>query len=295
MQTQRRKIFQPYNVVSIVVSVYLIVIAVCGLYHSGIVSRASMEDVYAKSSNPCSKTDRKHVVVGGDTLARIAAYYGLKEQMVAVYNHLTDQGALYAGQSICIQDITGSDDAFNWNLRSVRVLARVTTRMRMVKPTPHLKHGKPDKSARPKSQLQSGGVNYALPYLSDGYAFRNPLSISSGFMNVFSYGQCTWWAAQRYFQLHNVAIPWRSQANAAQWTARAYENGWHVSTTATAGSILVLQGGVQGASALGHVGIVEKVLSDGIAIVSSMNWGYGRGGVSFNAFSPGAGVTFLEQ
>ena len=292
MQTQRWKIFQPYNVVSIVVSTYLIVIAVAGLYHGGIVSRASMKDVYAKSSTFCSKADRKHVVVGGDTLAHIAMYYGLKEQIVAVYNHLAEHSTLYAGQSICIQGITGSSDAFNRNLRSIRAMARVTTRMRLVKPVPHPGHGK--RGAGPKAQLQPGAVNYASSYLSGGYALRNPMRVSSGFVNVFSYGQCTWWAAQRYFQLHDVAIPWRSQANAAQWTARAYENGWHVSNVAIVGSVLVLQGGVQGASSLGHVGIVEKVVSGGIAIVSSMNWGYGRG-VSFDAFSPGPGVAFLKQ
>ena len=290
MQTQRWKFFQPYNVVSIVVSIYLIVIAVAGLYHGGIIARASTEDVYAKSTTFCSKADRKHVVVGGDTLAHVAMYYGLKEQIVAVYNHLAEDSTLYAGQSICIQGMIGNNNAFNRNLRSVRVLARVTTRMRMVKPVPHPGHGKRGGSVVPKAQ--PGGVNYASFYLSG--ALRNPMAVSSGFVNVFSYGQCTWWAAQRYFQLHSVAIPWRSQANAAQWTARAYENGWHVSSVAIVGSVLVLQGGVQGASSLGHVGIVEKVVGGGIAIVSSMNWGYG-GGISFDAFSPGPGVAFLEQ
>lgn len=297
LQTQRQvwKIFQPYNVVSIVVGIYLVVIAVCGLYHSGIVSRASVEDVYAKSLTTCSKTDRKHIVVGGEILAHIATYYGLKEQMVATYNRLVEHSTLYTGQSICIHGVTASGNAFNRGLRSLRVPARVTTHMRLVKPAPHPVRRKRDKPAGPGPQLQLSEVNDAMLHLSDGYAFRNPLTVSSGFVNVFSYGQCTWWAAQRYFQLHNAVIPWRSQANAGQWTARAYENGWRVSSTASVGSILVLQGGVQGASALGHVGIVEQVLSDGTAIVSSMNWGYSGGGISLDLFRPGQGVAFLEQ
>ncbi len=289
LQTQRQvwKIFQPYNVVNIVVSIYLVVIAVCGLYPNGtIVSRA--EDVYEKPFTSCSKTDRKHIVVGDDTLARIATYYGLKEQMMVAYNHLTGHSVLHVGQSICIQNASGN--AFNRNLRSIRAWVRVTTRMRLVKPVPHPKQSK---RARPARSQPAGANNNAS--LSDGYAFRNPLAFSGGFTNVFSYGQCTWWAAQRYFQLHNVVVPWRSQANAGQWTARAYENGWRVSGLASVGSILVLQGGVQGAGAVGHVGIVEQVLNDGTAIVSSMTWGYGGGRVSLDAVRPGPGVAFLEQ
>lgn len=293
MQTQRHvwKQFQPYNVVNIVVSMYLVLIAICGLYHSGIVSRAKVESVYAKSLSFCSRTDRKHTVVGGDTLAHIATRYGLTKHRVAAYNHLADQSILYTGQILCIQGTT-SGGAFNRNLRSSMMLARVTARMHLVKPTPHQVRKKRNRLAGPLSQLLLDGTN-AL-HLSDA-AFRDSLAASSGFVNVFSYGQCTWWAAQRYFQLHSVVVPWRSQANAEQWTARAYENGWHVFSEPIQGSIIVLQPGIQGASDLGHVGIVERVLDDNTAIVSSMNWGYGEGGISLDLFRPGLGVTFLEQ
>lgn len=32
--------------------------------------------------------------------------------------------------------------------------------------------------------------------------------------NVFPYGACTWWADQRYYQLHGIFVPWHTQANA---------------------------------------------------------------------------------
>jgi LysM repeat protein len=270
---------------------YLVLIAIYGLYHSGIVSRAKVERVYAKSLSFCSRADRKYTVVGGDTLAHIATRYGLTEQRVAAYNHLADQSILYASQILCIQG-TASGSAFNSSLRSSRMLARVTARMHLVKPVPRQVHKKRDRLVGPLSQLLLDGTN-AL-HLSDA-AFRDSLSTSSGFVNVFSYGQCTWWAAQRYFQLHSVVVPWRTQANAEQWTARAYENGWHIFSEPVQGSIIVLQPGIQGASDLGHVGIVERVLDDNTAIVSSMNWGYGEGGISLDLFRPGLGVTFLEQ
>jgi N-acetylmuramoyl-L-alanine amidase len=39
--------------------------------------------------------------------------------------------------------------------------------------------------------------------------------------NYFPYGQCTWWASYRYFQLHGVYVPWKTQSEAWEWTARA--------------------------------------------------------------------------
>jgi surface antigen len=110
---------------------------------------------------------------------------------------------------------------------------------------------------------------------------------------VFPYGSCTWWADQRYFQLHGVFVPWHTQANAWEWTARAYEFGWHVSSKPVVGAIIDLQSGVQGASGLGHVAVVEKILSNGHVIASNMSWGAYPWQVTDVEFTPGPGVTFI--
>ncbi len=115
-----------------------------------------------------------------------------------------------------------------------------------------------------------------------------------GTYNPFPYGQCTWWASQRYFQLHGVYVPWTVNANAYQWTARALDFNWRVSSQPTVGSILVLQPFVQGASYLGHVAVVESVLSNGQVIASSMNWGPDYSSVSTFEFVPGPGVSFVS-
>lgn len=114
-------------------------------------------------------------------------------------------------------------------------------------------------------------------------------------MNVFPYGSCTWWADQRYYQLHGVFVPWHTQANAWQWTARAYQYGWHVSSRPVPGAIVDLQPGVQGAYGLGHVAVVEKILSDGHVIASNMSWGANPWQVTYVEFAPGPGVTFIYQ
>jgi surface antigen len=118
---------------------------------------------------------------------------------------------------------------------------------------------------------------------------------AAGNGNIFPYGACTWWANQRYYQLHGVFVPWRTNANAAQWPARAQEFGWRVSDAPRVGDILALQGGVQGASWLGHVAVVEQVLSNGHVMASSMSWGAQPGVVTWFQFAPGPGVAFLGR
>ncbi|GCE26389.1 hypothetical protein KDA_18730 [Dictyobacter alpinus] len=111
--------------------------------------------------------------------------------------------------------------------------------------------------------------------------------------NPFPYGVCTWWASQRYFQVHGFFVPWSMNANAWQWQDRAREFHWHVSATPVVGSIINLQPGVQGASGLGHVALVESVKSNGHVIASNMNWGPNYTQVTNVEFAPGPGVSFL--
>jgi len=117
---------------------------------------------------------------------------------------------------------------------------------------------------------------------------------SEGSGNAFPYGSCTWWANQRYYQMHGIFVPWRTQSDAWQWTARAYQFGWHVSGEPIVGAIVDLQPGVQGASTwAGHVAVVERILKNGHVIASNMNWGAHPWQVTYVEFAPGPGVTFI--
>ncbi len=117
---------------------------------------------------------------------------------------------------------------------------------------------------------------------------------AKGTGNYFPYGQCTWYANQRYHQLHGIYVPWRTNANAWAWTNRAYDFHWRVSGTPAAGDIVDLQPWVQGAYGLGHVAVVEKVLRNGHVIASNMNWGTYYWKVTNVEFVPGPGVTFIR-
>src|SRR5438105_2947930 len=118
---------------------------------------------------------------------------------------------------------------------------------------------------------------------------------SIGSSNPFPYPSCTWWADQRYYQLHGVFVPWRTNSDAWQWTARAYQFGWHVSSSPSYGAIINLQPWVQGAYGLGHVAVVERILSNGHVIASNMSWGAYPYQVTYVEFAPGRGVTFISQ
>jgi surface antigen len=127
------------------------------------------------------------------------------------------------------------------------------------------------------------------PYVNTG---TNSLAIL-GSTNPFPYGQCTWWADQRFHQLNGAYVPWVTGSNAWQWSSRAVEFHWRVSSIPTVGAIVDLQPGVQGASYLGHVGVVEQVLGNGRVIASNLNWGATPARVVDVEFSAGPGVTFI--
>ena len=112
--------------------------------------------------------------------------------------------------------------------------------------------------------------------------------------DYFPYGQCTWWTSYRYFQLHGIYVPWKTQADAWEWTARARDFHWHISSTPSPGAIINLQPWVEGAYGLGHVAVVEKVLKNGHVIASNMNWGAYYWEVTYVEFTPGPGVTFIS-
>jgi len=110
--------------------------------------------------------------------------------------------------------------------------------------------------------------------------------------NYFPYGH-TWWANERYHQLHGIYVPWTTNSDAWAWTARAHDFHWRVSSSPTVGAIVNLQPWVQGAYGLGHVAVVERVLSNGDVIASNMNWGAYYWKVVDVEFAPGPGVTFI--
>jgi surface antigen len=116
----------------------------------------------------------------------------------------------------------------------------------------------------------------------------------TGNSNPYPYGQCTYWADERYHTLHGVYVPWMTNSDAWKWTMRANEYHWTVSSTPSIGAIIDIQPWTQGAGGYGHVAVVEKILANGHILTSNMNWGNGAN-VSYVEFAPGAGITFITH
>ena len=132
-----------------------------------------------------------------------------------------------------------------------------------------------------------GNGNGSTPSQPQGAPLHNTV-------NPFPYGTCPWWAALRYAQVHSLFVPWKMNADAWQWTARAYEFHWRVSNQPSVGAIVDFQPGIQYASSVGHVGVVEQILGNGNVVVSNMSvLGHPFGSVVNLTYHTGPGVTFI--
>ncbi|WP_235932656.1 CHAP domain-containing protein [Dictyobacter arantiisoli] len=140
------------------------------------------------------------------------------------------------------------------------------------------------------------GEHVCVPQQGITQAPAKNVSLSGihGAINPYPYGQCTWWASQRYFELHGFYVPWSTNADAWQWNARAQDFHWNISSQPSIGSIVTLQPNVQGASFLGHVAVVERVLGNGHVIASNLNWGPNYSLVTNVDFHVGPGVSFIS-
>jgi surface antigen len=102
---------------------------------------------------------------------------------------------------------------------------------------------------------------------STAFAFGGSQPLYGG--NGYSYGYCTWHAANRRIAL-GLQMP-RNLGNAVTWAALGARSGMGVSGAPQAGAILWHKN-TYIAGGLGHVGFVEGVNADGSVSVSDMNY-----------------------
>lgn len=143
------------------------------------------------------------------------------------------------------------------------------------------------------SVSRSANKHTAPVHKSQVIVRRSPPPI--GYSNTYPYPACTWWADQRYYQLHRYFVPWHMNAMAWEWTARAHQFHWSVSVRPNVGAIVDMQPWVQGAYGGGHVAVVERVLRGGTVVASSMSWGANPYVVVYMQVRPGRGITFINR
>jgi surface antigen len=84
-------------------------------------------------------------------------------------------------------------------------------------------------------------------------------------VNPYPYPKSTYWAWQ-----NRPDLP-ANLGEAGLWNDNAVAQGWPVGPYPRKGDIAVLEGGVYGAPAVGHVAVVEQVLEDGSYVTSQMD------------------------
>lgn len=287
LQTQRRtrRNFRRSNVVSFVVSTGLL--AVLGLSTSSSIQHGlNIRTAYAAQTiDICSDSDITRHTREHSEAAVYASKYAVEQAksdefpITFTVDHC-DQGEHKVLPSSGPQEVRGEQPA--------KVKTPVSEKGSQVQKKSSGKEkkasGKEKKGTGKKKSERSDSKMKPMKPSSNGVTY-----------NVYPYGQCTWWANQRYRQLHGIFVPWSMNANALQWADRAHDAGWHISQRGKKGAIIVLQPWVQGASGGGHVGVVERVNKDGSVVASSMNWGYDPVEVMEATFRPAPGVAFVSN
>jgi len=119
------------------------------------------------------------------------------------------------------------------------------------------------------------------------------MSIITGQGDPYPAGQCTFGAVEFYHDATGKWLP-SNLGNAEDWAVNAAKDGWLVSDTPSVPSVIVLGPDVQQASGLGHVGVVERVNSDGSVTAKNLNWGIDPTTPADVKFFPGSGVSFIS-
>jgi surface antigen len=135
------------------------------------------------------------------------------------------------------------------------------------------------------ADIETGTPNVAAPACGPASPVVDPTRATgrTEAVNPGSPGQCTWGAAQKWFEASG-SYP-ALTGNALSWSDSAVAGGWTVVDDPHDRSIVVFQPGVAGAGAIGHVAWVDSVdqRPDGQWIhVTEMNNAYYGGAGIFN-------------
>lgn len=217
-----------------------------------------------------AKTNRdimNYVVQAGDTVSSVARRFNITSNTIRWENNISGDN-LSVGRSLRILPVSGirytvkdgdtpNSIAERFGLSSAAFLVAFNDAE-----LTGLKAG--DRIIVPDGQKPAAQPTY----FSSGYGFAFGTTALYG-GNGYSYGYCTWHAANRRQQIGRP-IP-RNLGNAVTWASLASAAGLPVNGTPKAGAVLWHKN-TWIAGGLGHVGFVEKVNADGSIQVSDMNY-----------------------
>lgn len=213
----------------------------------------------------------KYTTADGDSVQGVASKFGISEDTVRWANNLTSD-ALSAGKELTIAGTTGvvhtvKDGETNESLAQKyqsdkeRIISYNDLEITGLKNGSQivLPGGILPENERP-GYVAPRSTNRSVAYV----AVQS--TIYGG--NRYAYGYCTWYSYNRRAELgRQIGSNW---GNAATWATYASSAGFKVDRTPAPGAVFQTAAGWYG---FGHVGIVERVNSDGSFVTSEMNYG----------------------
>lgn len=198
-----------------------------------------------------------HIVVDGDTIASLAATYGVTSDSIKWSNDLRTD-TLRSGATLYIPPVNGIVYVVGVGDTPEKLAETYSSDARVI-------------IAFNDAELE-GLIQGERIVIPDGVKPRPVVAFRANYgYNGYWYGYCTWYVATKI----NVPNNW---GNANRWDNNALlTQGWVVSRTPVVGAIAQSNSGPEG-----HVGIVEAVREDGMIKYSDMNGlaGWGRAGYS---------------
>lgn len=246
---------------------------------SSTISKPTIVEVSSASRNITT-----YAVQSGDTVASVAAQYGLSPNTIKWANNLTGN-ALAAGSNLDILPrdgiayvVKGGDTIAKIASRYKANASLITTYndleinglsngLKIIIPDGVLPSAERPGYVAPRTYT----ANYTTGY-SSGFSGGKTWFISRGIgaAGGYAYGNCTSYAFWRRAQLgHPIQPRW---GNATSWARSASAAGFRVNNTPSVGAIIQNSGGY------GHVAIVEAILPNGDLQLSEMNASVSGGG-----------------
>lgn len=234
-------------------------------------------------STTLSRSDIKtYVTQAGDTVASLAAKFGVTSDSIRWSNNLSDADTINPGTTLLIPPVNGivytvkpgdtaASLAVQFGANADQITAYNDAEINGFTPgekivIPNASHNNSGATAASIASVTLGSGSW-LWGSGPIYGY-----------NGYDFGYCTWYVATQ------IPVP-ANWGNAATWAYYASLSGWHVSTTPTVGSIAQTANAAGGE---GHVAIVTAVNPDGTIQIRDMNGIAGWGRVGYGAKSASA-------
>lgn len=206
----------------------------------------------------------------GDTIASLAARYGISEDTIRWANDIAEGASISSGDKLKILPVSGVLHSVQDGETISGIASRYGVSEEQIKAYNDLEVNK-FRSGR--QLIIPGGKQQEVPAPANpNTAFTSSVQVGGAFTPVYAgnrydYGYCTWYTYNRRAEVGRP-IP-SLMGHASAWAYNASRAGFRVNNTPEVGAVFQTAGGYGG---YGHVAFVEAVHSNGSITISEMNY-----------------------